>query len=93
MTAERRVRPITGKLGAATKHLQRARASIESARTKQADNAVKTAINQLGAVLNALDNGAGPKVPAPMEQVTENYVELVIEQLVDARDAPLESAQ
>lgn len=82
-------RSITSKLDAASESLDRALAEIDDGRAKQANNAITTAMNQLGAVLNAIEDqrGRGDRVPERFQVVLERHVEAAIGSLADARDA------
>ena len=81
-------RSITSKLDAVSKSLDRALGEIDDGRDKQANNAISTAINQLGAVLNTIDGGRGraDRIPDQFETVLRQYIEGTIESLAEARD-------
>ncbi len=89
-----KARSVTSKLDAALRSMKRARAEIQRRRNKQANNAIRTGINQLGALLNSLDRkkkSSGKKtIPPKLYTTLVNRTELLIEHLADARATEIE---
>lgn len=86
-----KVRSVTSKIDAAIQSMNRALSEIEAGREKQANNAIRTGANQLGALLNSLagsggrGSGGGNALPSALRATLSNRVELAIDHLADAR--------
>lgn len=81
-------RSITSKLDAASESLNRALSGIKQGRNNRANNAINTGTNQLGALLNSIDEGQGNRdtISSELHTALVNHTELVIDQLADARN-------
>lgn len=89
-TNQRNIRPISSKIDSALRSLERALSEIDRGRNKQTNNAINTATNQLGALLNSLDRETYNNIPDNLVIAVNNTTELVIDNLSDARRADIE---
>ena len=84
-----RIRSITANIDAALQSLNRCHMEINRGRNKQANNAITTAMNQLGALLNSIAATSGRNskndLDAAFRTTLENRTSLVIDHLADAR--------